>query len=436
MNDRPTPATIRSEVEIATSSLSALVGCGLVSAYIGDPNEWRKAMQSIPVEEIWSGAHRDTLLAMRSLLERNEPMDPMLIEAEARDHGATVAPAFLADCASACLAPSVWEAHLRVVRAYLDRSKAQREVAELMLNLKTQDLSDVGSVLAELGTRLLAAAGADLPVDGRVLAMETYKEVLEASERGGPTTHLYEFSGLEKQIGGLYPGEMMLLGAKTSAGKSTWIKCLALACARAGQPFGILSLEDRRTIYGTRVLADMAGIEIGAMRTGTMTADAWARFMEKMEVLKSLPLYVAHIGKTTTARAVGALAQIAARGAKVVAVDYLQQINDNDRRGRHPEISNAAGALKLAAGRLGIPLILATQWSGEWNKSEKAPDLRAAKESGDVENQAEAVVWIWHDKESGSRLYIRKAKNGKPGEIALTYDGRFARMYEGKTEDW
>jgi len=426
----------RTEAEIATSALSALVGCGIVSAYIGDPTEWNRAMEQIPVEEVWISDHREALRAMRRLMDRGEPMDPLLIEAEAHTVGASVSLSFLWRCASECLAPVLWKFHLRIVRQYLDRSRAQREVSELMKSIETDELENVGAILAALGTRLLSVAGADLPVDGRTLAEETYEEVKKASERGGSLTHLYEFPLLEKQIAGLYPGEMLLLGAKTSAGKSTWIKCLALACSRAGMPFGILSLEDRRTIYGARVLADMAGVEIGAMRTGTMCADDWERFMAKLDVLKGLPIYVAHLGKTTTARAVGALAQLVARGAKMVAVDYLQQIDDQDRRGRHPEISSAAGALKLAAGRLGIPLILATQWSGEWNKSDTPPDLRAAKESGDVENQAEAVVWIWHDEQGGSKLYVRKAKSGQRGEIPLVYDGRFARMYEGKMEDW
>lgn len=294
---------------------------------------------------------------------------------------------------------------------------------------------------AQAAARMLADVTAEAgskrePIAIAALIRDWYQALEGHADRPATDSGLGAFRRLSSRIGGLLPGEMLLVGGPTSVGKSSFAKSMALGLIESGVPVGIVSLEDPRDTWITRLVADVASVDPTQLRLGGISAGQWSAIISGVSRLSamSLTLAASRVGAWTAETACGAMRRLVAAGARFVIVDYLQCIY-GDGRSRHVDLSYAMAAIKGTAADLGVPFVLLTQLSREGIKSASdSPPLWAIKETGDAENQAEAVAYLWCNQYDAHQntahvtdciaLHVMKAKNGRKGVIPLTWDAK------------
>lgn len=258
------------------------------------------------------------------------------------------------------------------------------------------------------------------------------REALFAMERRDDTIRL-GLPGFEHAIGPLPPGSLLVIGGDTNTCKTSIVLELLSACvAEHGQKVGLISIEDPSELTGGRLLSMRTGMSGRCIQRRTVN---WAALPELHARIETEPdedgfFYEDLVGENDL-EVCATMAKMARAGARLVAVDYLQEVDSSDKAmDRRNEIRRIAGRLKHQAKKLGIALILVSQIArpkdGDANKE---PSKHAIKESGDVGNKAEAIVMIWREQENDFATIHLALKKCKWGGV----DTRWAMRRNAKT---
>jgi len=254
------------------------------------------------------------------------------------------------------------------------------------------------------------------------LALEQGSSELQARKR-----IIYPGSeALEEVLTGFRPGGMYVLGALSNVGKSMIAQTWALNCVRHGLVVGWVSLEDPILTTGSRALGMLANVEPQRIETGAALSTSEERMRLERGHGQAMEfdgrfLYTDLTGQTEL-DVCAAMSVMAARGAKLVIVDYVGVITSSkDQQDRRNEVRYVAIRLKAQAKRLGIALLLISQLTMPRDDVGVArePSKYSLRESGDLTNAAEAIILAWRLEESDNaeiNLVMSKGKSGGVGK--------------------
>lgn len=238
--------------------------------------------------------------------------------------------------------------------------------------------------------------------------------------------------------GGFKPGKQIVIAARPSVGKSVVALNIAKVAAQAGHPAAFLSLEMEKGELGDRLAADIGSIELDHLATGKLADEEWTGLTNAIEILRTLPLYVDDHASMT-------LGDIQARarklkrehGIKVLVVDYMQLIAPSDQKAsRHHQLEAISRGLKVLAKQLGLTTVLLSQLNRDVDKRVgNRPNLGDLKESGAIEEDADAVVFLSNDevREDGIQVIhaeLAKNRGGRKGFFKMALTGKFQRVQE------
>lgn len=240
--------------------------------------------------------------------------------------------------------------------------------------------------------------------------------------------------------GGFRGGELVVIGARPSMGKSA----LSLAFARSMSSGGVvlvLSMEDSALMLVARQIAASGRINLADIRTPARAPQSmWERVPEAVEHLATLGLYIDDQPALRLADVKRKVAQVRQHAGRIdaVVIDYVQ-LMEGDGDNRHQSLSAIAAGLKAAAKTFGVPIILLSQLNREADKLNSPPRLEHLRESGGIEEAADIVALLWrehrrkpseHNKHDAQLEFV-KHKNGATDTVRLWFDGATQRF-----EDW
>ncbi len=230
----------------------------------------------------------------------------------------------------------------------------------------------------------------------------TIASINDAYQRGGGLAGLSTgYRSLDAKIGGMGPGDLIVLAGASSMGKSALAVNIAENVATAEEPkwVGIFSQEMSDTQIGVRVIARNAGIPANRLRTGSITEDEFRTVAKGAEGLTKARLAIDVTGGLSLAR----LAAKARRMARkhdigLFVVDYLQLMGGSSGSyvaSRNLQIGEITTGLKALAKELKVPIILLSQLNRENAKREnKRPQLGDLRDSGQIEQDADVVMFV------------------------------------------
>jgi replicative DNA helicase len=298
----------------------------------------------------------------------------------------------------------------------LSRLRAVREVAAKAIGQANErDLQGALSTLAEVD-QLGAATqvtrnGAE--VGERLLA------ALRAPDEGDRRRVYLGLRELDDAVGKLPVGAMMVIAADSNVGKSQYALAMLIAMAEANITCGLIGVEDPEDVTGARVLAafteNVSSREIQHGRYGIGEPSAMLELTGAVAKLKRLGdrlLFEDRTGETEL-EVCAAMSRMAARGARLVVVDYVQEVGCSQKQqDRRNEVRWVTKRLKSHAKRLGIALVLVSQIARPKEGDEfKPPSKHALKESGDLVNMAEVILVLWRDAATDqAHINVRVAK--------------------------
>ncbi|MFZ5615953.1 MAG: replicative DNA helicase [Pseudomonadota bacterium] len=222
---------------------------------------------------------------------------------------------------------------------------------------------------------------------------------------------------LDHTLGGLHPSDLIILAGRPSMGKSSLATNIALNAARAYRPerqndgtikaiegavVGLFSLEMSADQLATRIIAEVSGVPSNEIRRGEIDQEQFERIYHAARELESLPLYIDDTGGLS-------IAQLAARarrlkrqhGLGLLVVDYLQLLTGSSQKrndGRVQEITEISMGLKTLAKELNVPVLALSQLSRQVEqRDDKRPQLADLRESGSIEQDADAVLFIYRE---------------------------------------
>lgn len=343
------------------------------------------------------------------------------------------------------------ESYIRIVK---DKSVLRRII------FAAQSLMNRCLVAEEDPQEILAGAEETLLKLGESQAravMASPRQIVEEYEGGinafldpskrlkGVSTGFYK---LDEMTGGMHPGDLFILAARPSMGKTA----LALnighhVAAKAEQGVAIFSLEMSKESLLTRMLCASARVDSQRFRAGYLNAEERRRLQAGLNQLVEAPLFIDDSAGVHLMDIHAKLRRLQAeRKLGLVIVDYLQLMSGRGRfENRNQEISTLSRGLKLLAKELAVPMLVLSQLSRapETRQGDHRPQLSDLRESGSIEQDADLVAFIFReevykrdreDLRGLAELILAKQRNGPVGKIDLVFLHQLTK-FENRLED-
>ena len=286
---------------------------------------------------------------------------------------------------------------------------------------------------AELG--LLGARGATAVRSFETIAAEVIESLRRRLDAPTKTGAGLGITRVDQAVGGMHGGELVVLAARTGQGKTALAMQAALHNAVRGGRVLFVSLEMRDAELVTRVLCGESGVNGRRLRAGTFDDADIGDLDAARQQLGPVPVSVYDPPSATVER-VNAVARLEhARGPlALVVVDYLQLLRPADlRQKRHEQVGHFSASLKALAKEINAPVLALAQLNREADGD--APRLAHLRESGSIEQDADAVLAIAKGGDDEATLYVLKHRHGETGEIPLRWIGAETRFVEPAEED-
>jgi replicative DNA helicase len=233
---------------------------------------------------------------------------------------------------------------------------------------------------------------------------------------------------LDDLLVGVVHGEVTLIAARPSMGKTSLAMTILENAASTGLMVGILSMEMGKRALAMRRLSGLAGVPISALRKNELNKRQQAQVAEAAKTLKALPLYVDDRGGLTGDQAYDTLKAWHDMGISLVALDYIQLMRGTNES-RQVQVGECIRAVKNAAVAFDMPLLVLSQVSRASSiREDKEPRLSDLRDSGELEQVADTVLMLHYpnedDKDEPERIcecFVRKQRNGPTGVASLKF---------------
>ena len=268
---------------------------------------------------------------------------------------------------------------------------------------------------------------------------QSFFEQLEAAMAGDAPTTPTGFYDLDKLlVGGVKPGDLILLAARPSMGKSAIAFNAALNIAKEGKPVAIFSLEMGKEQIYQRLVSGVTSIIGNKIQSGQLDQDEVDRIVQAMGWISSLPLRINDNSATTVAQIRSDARQFAAVSGGslgVIIIDYLQLIEGGGDN-RNLELGRMTRQLKALAREINTPIILLSQLSRDVEKrTNKRPMMSDLRDSGAIEQDADQILMLYRDHyynpespASDAELIVAKNRTGATGKVNLLFRPELTRF--------
>ena len=278
-------------------------------------------------------------------------------------------------------------------------------------------------------------------VNIRDIVIQSLDNIEAASRNKGAVTGIATgFYDLDYKTAGLQPSDLVLLAARPSMGKTAFVLNIAEHIAVKNKiTTAIFSLEMSKTQLVNRILSMNSRVDAQVLRTGNLEDSDWANLMESARIIGESGLIIDDTpGISITELRSKCRKFKLEQNLGLVIIDYLQLMSASGRsESRQQEISEISRSLKALAREINCPVVALSQLSRAVEKrDDKRPMLSDLRESGAIEQDADAVMFIYRDEyynkespEAGiTEIIIAKQRNGPTGTVKLGWQAEYTKF--------
>lgn len=296
------------------------------------------------------------------------------------------------------------------------------------------DASKIGETISKAISGVLDSGDMDGTVHAGIVAGECMETIEKAMNNPGMLTGVDTgFRELNKITNGWQKHAVTILAARPSQGKTALALELAL---NADKPVLFFSLEMSKHELVERMLSSLSGVPLESIKNGTLSHHQFAEVQKAMMTLNRKNILIDDKAGLNTINIQSRLRRWKRKkNIGIAIIDYLQLIQGTEYKGnknREVVVAEISRSLKLAAKENNIPLIALSQMNREVEKTKRRPQLSDLRESGAIEQDADIVMFIWHEEDPNegrikNKLVIAKNRNGKVDDIELKFIGATQR---------
>ncbi|MDO5102309.1 MAG: replicative DNA helicase [Lautropia sp.] len=421
---------------------------------------WEDIADIINEDDFYRLDHRLIWTAISDLVKQDKPADALTVIDTLKQRGQLEeagGPAYLASLSNSVASAANIRHYADMVR---DRAVLRRligvseEIANDAFNAQGRSVNEVLDA-AEARMFQIAEDNGKKKKDFQGLGPlvdKVFRRIDELYSRANPskiTGIPTGFIDLDEMTAGMQKGDLIILAARPSVGKTAFALNIAENVAiQYGAPVAVFSMEMGAEQLVMRLIGSTGRIDQSRMRTGQLTEDDFMRLTDAMAKMQGAPLFI----DETPALNPFELRARARRLARqydhlgLIVVDYLQLMtgaNPNGRENRATEVGEISRALKALAKELQCPVIALSQLSREVEKrQDKRPLMSDLRESGSIEQDADVIFFIHRDDrydpeaetKGMAEIIIGKQRNGPIGSVTLAFDGKYTKFdnyYDG-----
>ena len=271
---------------------------------------------------------------------------------------------------------------------------------------------------------------------------------------GGSNGLMTGFHDFDKMTNGLHGGEMVVVAARPSMGKTSFVmNIIENISIRKDNPLptAVFSLEMSCESLVQRVLCSRAKVQMSALRGGLINKENFHSLMTSAGEIAEAPIWI----DDTPGLSINEMRAKARRlkqqhDIQLIAIDYLQLLKAPDvasRDGREKEVAEISGGIKGIAKELKIPIIVLAQLNRQPDSRGGKPKMSDLRESGSIEQDADLIGLLMRpevyaddeedreEKEGEAFLHIAKQRNGPTGDVPLTFMHEFMR-FDNRAKDY
>ncbi|MDO5769525.1 MAG: replicative DNA helicase [Psychrobacter sp.] len=426
----------------------------LLASLMSIEEAYDKVSEIVTKDDFYAGRHQHIFAAIAHLASVNEPYDTVMVHdwLDAQNLLKSAGgDSYLSDILSQSPATlfnlTAYAQRVRELSTLRQLITTGNEMLSLAYNPKDQSVSDIlDSVEAKIfsineqhNKRAQQRGPADI---NSVLSnvMESLAEL--KSNPDGMIGLQTPFIELNNRTQGLQAGDLIIVAARPSMGKTTFAMNLAEGVLfNENLPVVVFSMEMPAESIVMRLLSSWGAINQTHLRSAQMNEDEWSKMMNAVTHLQQKHLYI----DDSTALPPSEMRSRCRRIAKnhdgklgAVIVDYLQLMKVPNLEGnRVGEISEISRSLKALARELECPVIALSQLNRSLeNRPNKRPIMSDLRESGAIEQDADLIMFIYRDEvynensdQKGiAEIIIGKQRNGPIGTVRLNFEGQFTRF--------
>lgn len=257
------------------------------------------------------------------------------------------------------------------------------------------------------------------------------------------------FHTLDELLGGIQPGNLMIVAARPSMGKTALAHSLmAKIGVHERQPVALFSFEMSKHEVDQRLLSSGSLVPLERLRKPKdLDAAEWAQIQKAAAMLSDAPLYVDDASEATLAEVRSKARRLKMRepNLALVIVDYLQLMDVPGEDNRNQAITKLSRGLKVLARQLEVPIVCLSQLNRAVElRQDKRPILSDLRDSGSIEQDADMVLMLYRDdyyKKRGKpfdnkcEIHVAKHRNGPTGTVELSFHRRQAKFQEHPVQE-
>ena len=396
----------------------------ILAAFILFPEEYSQYARALSEDDFTAPLHKKIFTAIRKLVDEDKAVDPVLIMQDAPE---------VVEFIEKVPAPGITD-----IKDYIEelkRFKIKRQLNKLADSIKKSLAKsiEVERIISEVQKYLqeLDVGTDDVEKIKDVITKVMYE--LEKKEAKRTTVGIVGINDMYQS------GEMTVIGARPGVGKTAFALKIAYNLAKEGKKVYFISREMTNEQLVKRLLAKVSGVSFNKIRNKTLEEEDWSKLTNAMVELSNLEIYM----DCKTSYIEDIYLKIATmKDVDCLIIDYLQLLKTREKtQNRDREIGDITRTLKIMNLDLGIPIFVLSQLNRE---GEKEPTLRTLRESGNIEQDFDNVIFLhWNEKEQEKfeqegghinmrpvKLIVAKHRNGRIGKYKLFFEPERMEFYE------
>lgn len=405
------------------------------------------AFELLTADDFYQPANREIFDAMRQLNQQGMPIDLVTVDDELTRRGTLEGvggTTYLVEL-SQCMPSTV---NARAYIQIVDEKSILRRMIKATGEIATACYAQNDAVGDILGTAeksifdivMRKNEGSSLKHISDVLP-DTYLRIEQLTELKGSIDGVpMGFVDLDNLLTGLHGGELVIVGARPSMGKSAFgLNITGYAGTQAGRSVAYFSLEMPNDQLAMRLLCSDARVDMQAVRHGSLHDEDWVKLSAALGPLAASNIYMDDTSGITPSQLRSRCRRLKMeRGLDMVVVDYLQLMSADGRvENRQNEVSEISRNLKSIAKELGVPIVALAQLSRAGaQRSDKRPILSDLRDSGAIEQDADVIMFLHREEyydpntedKNIAEVIVAKQRNGPLGTVKLAWLGQYTRF--------
>ncbi|HSG14120.1 MAG TPA: replicative DNA helicase [Gaiellaceae bacterium] len=420
----------------------------VLGAMLLSPTAVGTVSEILTAADFYRESHARVYRAALGLWAKGEPVDAITITDELDERSeleAVGGQSRIAELAALVPSTSNVEHYARIVKEMSTLRglvRAGQEIARLGQERpgEVTDLVDrAEQIVFELGQQRVTSDFAHI----EALLKESFERITQLYEAGVEITGVPSgYRELDLLTSGFQPGNLVILAARPSMGKSALGLCVAANLGvRHSVPVALFTLEMSKSEVTQRMMCSEAKVESQRLRSGRLAPDDWPRLTAACDRLMKAPIYVDDTGSTTIMELRSKARRLKSREPNLglIIVDYLQLMTSGaSAENRVQEVSQISRALKVLARELDVPILAMSQLSrAVEQRHDKRPLLSDLRESGSLEQDSDLVFFVYRDEyylgeeseqQGIAEVILAKHRNGPTGTVKLSFLRRYAKF--------